>query len=93
MARKRRWTPEKARAWIAEAVARGDKFLLVSTNFSGAYLWEIRALQDETQKLRIQAGKLSGRALELSDAIAAISRQALAQLGPVKLEKENEHGN
>ena len=78
------WTPEKGRAWLREAVARGDKFLLVSTDFTGAYLQEIRWLQDEVQKLGIQARVLRERAWELSDAIAAVSKRAIAHLGPVR---------
>ena len=70
------WTPEKSRAWIAEAVARGDEFLLVSTDFSSVYGQEIRWLQDEAQKLRTQAGVLNGRAWELSDAVADVSHCA-----------------
>ena len=77
------WAPERARAWIARAVARGDKFLLVSMDFSGAYLWEIRALQAEAQKTRMRAEVLKTRARELSDAVAEVSKRVLAGMGPV----------
>ena len=70
------WTPELAKAWLSEAVTRGDTFQLVSTDFTGVYLQEIRWLQDEAQKLREQASVLLARALELNDAIADISKQA-----------------
>lgn len=77
------WTPEKGRAWVVEAVARGDKFLLVSTDFTGVYLQEIGWLRAEAQKMRIRAGVLKARALELDEAVADVSKRALAHLGPV----------
>ena len=78
-----KWTPEKGRAWIVKAVARGDKFLLVSTDFSGAYFQEIRILQAEAQMMRTQAGVLNAQALELNEAIRDMSKRAIAHLGPV----------
>jgi hypothetical protein len=85
------WTPDKGRAWLREAVARGDEFLLVSTEFTGAYLQEIRWLQDEAQRLRTQAGTLQARALELSNAVADVSKRALAHQGAI-LPPEGEKG-
>lgn len=63
------WTPEKGRVWLSEAVRRGDDFLLVSSDFSGAYLREIGWLQDEAQKLRWQAASLQARAVAINEAV------------------------
>ena len=62
-------TPEQRRAWVAEAVARGDDFFCASTEFTGMYVREIRWLADEAQKLRMRALALRARALSIQDAI------------------------
>ena len=70
------WTPEKGRVWLLEAVERGDKFLLVSTDFTGVYLQEIRWLRDAATKRRFQARALLDRALELEEAVRDAAKQA-----------------
>ncbi len=84
------WTPELGRAWLVEAVNRGDKFELVSTDFSGMYLREIHWLQAEAQRLRLEAIALQDRALELGNAIARVSKEAIGAsiLEPVRKQSQ-----
>ncbi len=35
------WTPQLNRAWIDEALERGDQFLIASSDYSGAFLDEL----------------------------------------------------
>jgi hypothetical protein len=57
-------------------VARGDKFLLVSPDFTGVYFQEIRWLRDEAAALRGQAWVLADRALEIEEAVRDAAKRA-----------------
>lgn len=41
MARRDDWTPERNRSWLDEAIARGDQFLIASSDYSGEFLNEL----------------------------------------------------
>jgi len=72
------WTTDQVRAWIAEAVERGDKFQLVSTEFTGMDDREVRWLREESYKLRARGGMLIDMAREIDDAVAQASKRARA---------------
>jgi len=69
-------TPDQVKAWIHEAVTRGDKLELVSTDFTGMYSREIRWLRGESQKKRGQAAVLIDQAREIEEAISDVSKWA-----------------
>jgi len=70
-------TPDQVKAWIREAVTRGDDFRLESTDFVGAFGQEVRWLRAEEQRLRMAGRVLEMRALAIGEAVRDARKRAL----------------